>query len=717
MLWALTAALAKGMAKKPEQFWANLPDFSAEFAEAVMDRFEDSQKRLRASKLHDRMKRSWMMYYSRSADGSCDETHVTTAGQRDELTLISPNRYWRLTQDNLTLVMEAPPDYEPIALNSDPESQAQCALATGILDWYKRTAHLEDLGVERSEIAMVLAESFEHVRWDPNAGELHAAPAETGGAPVYQGDFVFSIRTRYDVAYDPTSPDRRRPRWWIVREPMSRWDALEAYGNVNAAQSPEAKADAEEMRIAIMRAEKWSHYATEWDYEQHEYEHDDTIAVYWVYVEGCRARPEGRKALVLDAKHVLEDTPLDEDRAGVFRLAASDVIFKPEGHSANFNGMPIAKAYSGQVSMILSNHTSFGLQRIVGARKANVKSHQLDTGLGLVDYDHFDVQNGVPIPKPEVASLLQSPPELFTMADLLKQELDTQMGGSPVRRGDPEATRGDSGSKSALLHAAAQQIGSGFVRAKLRSDEEVATFIISSTRRHATVPRVTRIAGKSHSYAAKQFVGADLRQLSRVLVRQAHPARDTFDGRMAMAEMLIPLPPDQRQQMQSVIFTGKLEPMAQDVEQRRALIDRENEALLDPKMPMPVVLSTDMHAVHILEHAACMTSEDARRNPEIVKRHDMHLAGHVAALTPGSATFAGFELLLATGQQPFPPPGGPTGAPPGKEPPEAKAAPGKPQNGAGDNPGAKMPEQPKNPATGEKAPLPVPAGPSLGPAS
>ena len=689
--------------------------YAPSFAAAALDRMEAHRKRLETSLLCRRMQASWREYYSRGEHGNCDDTQLNAGGDNGELVNLRPATYRRLIQDRIALVQQTPPDFEPMALNSDADSQAQCQLAVGILDHYKREAHLEELGIARFEMSSVLSSSYFHIRWEPQSGRIVAAedvPAKGGKPatqrPVYEGDLTFRIGSEFDTAYDPSSPDPARPRWWIVREPVNRWDLLAHFGG-----------DSPEIEQAIRGAEPFSKFTADFGFEPGAYEYDDSIAVYWVYGEKSASVENGRKALVLDAKTVLIDGPLDEDRAGVFPLWPSRVMFRPEGHTNNFGGLPVAKAYGAQITTILSNHANFGLQRLVTPRKGNVTNMQINAGLGMVDYDHVDA-TGNPIPPPSTLKTLDSPPELFTLLSVLDALQDKTQGGAGVLRGEDSATKGDSGSKAALLLSQAQQIGSGDVRAKMRSDEEVATFIISSVRRHAKVERVIAIAGKANSYAARQFKGEDLSQIARVSVRQANPARDTFAGRMGMAELLKDLPPEQREQMQALVLTGRIEPMTQDIEQHRLMIDRENEALRDPAEQAPETLKTDKHLEHIKRHLPVLDGADMRdpANQAARARVEKHIADHVARLMPGHPLFAGTELLMVTGQQALPNPaaqnGPPDGMPPNKpddqgggEQPTKKSG-GSPmaQGNAGDGP--RMPAMPKNPATGQ----PASAGPN-----
>jgi hypothetical protein len=278
-----------------------------------------------------------------------------------------------------------------------------------------------------------------------------------------------------------------------------------------------------------------------------------------------------------------------------------------------------------------------------------------------------------------------------------------------------------------MLYSAAQQFANGYVRAKARSDEDVASFIISSLRRHATTKRVVSIVGKSNTYAAREYTGEELSEISAVLVPTGNAMRDTFAGRMEFADKLIALPPEQRAEYQAVISTGRLQTITEDTDHATQLMQRENEALLDLKAPMPPVAKGDQHVAHYNKHQATLANPDVRSNPALVERIETHCQWHVDRLTPGHPNYAGDAVLLMTNQKPLPTPqpqpGQQSGAPANPTPPGQEAGPSdgaegppkvnKSQRAAVSGSPAEMPSQPKNPATGERVPLPVAPPPQM----
>ncbi len=720
------------MTKRDDQpkNWLAIETMHRDFSEAALERFDSREERLKESHLDSRMKRSWCEYFQRDDKGGCssagvDKTKINLEGERGEIVDLSPAIYRQKIQNRISLVVQTPMDIEAVAINTDAESQAQCRLAVGVLNYYRAIHHLEELRLERFEMSSVLSESYLHVRWDKQKGkEVGVEDYKVNGKPqkrlVYEGEFSFSLRSPYDVWFDGSSTDLRRPRAWVVREPVNRFDLLAQYGG-----------DSEEIRTAIERAEPYCKSMEAWAFDTADDDFDDSVAVYFVYAERSPAVPEGRFAMVLDASTPpLLDGPLGESRAGVFPLMASRVMFRPEGHTNNFGGLAIAAAYGGALSTILSNQAAFALVRVMLARESKVAPHHLMLGLGTFEYNARDGVGGN-LPEPKLMNGLQSPPELFTTVEMLAALADLVQGDSAALRGDPNALKGDSGSKVAALYSAAQQVAAADIRALIRSDEEVFNFMLEVLRRHATAERIVMIAGKNQQYTAEAFKAERIKDVLRVMIRQPNPARDTFQGKMGIAELYKGVTdPKELERLDAILHTGRIEVATDDQEQARLCIERENEALRaekpDPALGVPIVDPWDNHLQHIAEHSALRKDERVRKNPEALKRCDQHLAWHMEALTPGMPKFAGMPVLAVTGQKPLPPlgqpvvpAGGPT--PPGKDgqPVEQQAAgspdaPPQPQAGASGGGQAKQPRMPTSSTSGDPMPGAPPPPPQMG---
>lgn len=728
------------MAKRDRTFWANHPAWSEEFAAAAFERHEAHQEHLKRSRRHDRIRRMWGTVFMRAPDGACDETSVQSGGRRGETLFITPNRLGRLVRDHITMVTQTKSLPEPMAANSDAESQDQVELAKGIIDHYKREADLESLKAERAFVAEICGDSYLHVQWDSEAGQ-EVAVADAGetfgedepgeGAEheaeespeqesaegddegeakpsaqriIYEGDFRFSVRTPYDVGYERSSTERKRPRWWTVQEPLNRYDLLQQVAD--EVKDPQTR---QRLERAILDAPAWSDRLKELSFDEEADKYDDCIAVLFVYVEKCRACPAGRFAKVINKRTVFFDSPLGESRAPIFRLSQGEVLFRNEPTTPNHDGLPLADALASQMSTILSNHANYGMQRMLSPREANLSHTEIDAGASTINYDHADAA-GNPIPKPEPWAMGPGNPELFSFYQLLAAELDLVAAGSPVTRGDANATKGDSGSKVAALFAAAQNVASSFVAAVLRSEEELYTFIVDSLKRHATSKRVVSIIGENNTFQAREYTADRIKNILRVNVQQADAMRDTLQGRMAMTEMLAGKSPQEQRSIIAIMRTGIPDPVMDEMEPARLLLERENEDLRNPESEMPIALVNDPHAEHWRSHMNQLNTPDVRRDPKIRARIEQHAMEHAMMLDPMSPMFAGHPALLLTGQKPLPAmqqEGAPDAPPPLNPPPSGAPERGKQQGEGG--PGAQKPgdmpakpRMPMNPIDGER---------------
>lgn len=732
-------------AARQREYFAALPPLSKEFAAAALERFHAHIEDMKASHRHQRMRRMWCMYYSKARDGGWDDTEIQMAGPNGEVTLIRPNEIRNLMQHQLNLVTQSPPAFECVAVNSDSDSMAEAARGNGILDYYLYVHHLDDVRVERAELALVFGESHLHMRWDANAGKeyavkdepvfeadgktpkmrdvtpeeagmqpsaemavpvdgMQAEPAndnaqpmpkvqETRSVPVHEGEFTWRVNTPYDVAYDPNAKDKNRPRWVIICEPENRWDL--------AAQYPD-------FREQILDAEPYSKHVAEIEYIKQEYQHDDYIPVYYVYVEKSAAVREGREALVLNDSTCLTDGPLSEDRIPNFRLVPSNVIFQSGGYTNNFDLMPLQEVYAAQMSTVLSNHTAFGKQWVITPKGTNVKPHHVNRGLGVMEYDSLPG-----MPPPQALNLLASQEEHLTFAEMIRAIMERYAVIPANIRG--EGTKGDSGSKEALIAASAQQFASSFHRALSRSDQDLGTHLIASLRSHASTKRVATIVGRYSAYSSVEFEGKDLEKIARVTVRASDASRDTAAGREAMADKLLQFPDGIVSAEQYIMFleTGRVEPMFEGTRDELMCIRRENEDMRDGK-PAPVS-KWDKHSLHIKEHKGKMADKAVRQDPKLVALYEEHLAMHLGAIDPTSPNFAGIGVLLTIGEKPLPmpqpagppmpgvdnapPPANDNGAPPKQAKPPSDA-----NGSAGTAPGMpSMPKPPKNALTGQPA--------------
>lgn len=634
--------------------WLTLTD-EKKFCAEAMRRFKHRGEKIRGTKQHEAVQAAWCAYYRKDKNGATLEF----VGPKGELVKLTPAVFRSRGQERVALAARTPEDVEAIAKNTDAQSQDACQLGKGLVKHYQIEQHLEGFFLELYEQSLICGEAFAHAPWDDMLGvEFGGMASADGKSMMPPGDFDFDMPSLYDVAYDLSGGRRgqaQRRRWWIVRRPMNRFEAVELAKTQKLSQ---------ETLDAIDNAPAYVDSMKEWGFDTasrsgEDAELDDCIAVYHVYAERTAVVPNGVDALVLNEGHWLKPpSELNYKRAPVFVLAPSRVLFTDEGFSNQWGGLDIAQARGAELSSILTNHKNFSIKRIYKPRGANTSQAGYGAGVSVTEYDHLDKSDNSPVPHPSTWALadVSTSADLFQGEALLSRLQDETQGGNPVQRGDVSATKGDSGAKVAALNSVSQQVAAPDIRALFSTKRDVYNHIISTLQLRATIERTVLIAGKGNDYTATTFNAEKLRPIARMDLRQPDPSRDSFEGRLATAEILKSAKDErERQMLRTIMATGNTDAVTEDEEKSRIRIDREIEDLSDLSKPAPVAMDTDPHPEEITKHRIAMNSDKVRLNPEIYKRHKDHLAQHANFITPDHPSFIGLPLCAAFGIEPLPP--------------------------------------------------------------
>ena len=302
-------------------------------------------------------------------------------------------------------------------------------------------------------------------------------------------------------------------------------------------------------------------------------------------------------------------------------------------------------------------------------------------GLKIVEYQP---QPGIDT-KPSALQLTATPPEIFNHINHLIQQMETISGVNSTIRGNPEASL-KSGAALALVTSQSIQFLSSFQQAYTALKESVGTGVIEILKDYADQPRLMSLAGKHNAQYMTEFKGEDISTIERVTVEDSNPIARTTAGKLQIAQDLIAnkLVDDPKQYL-SVLETGSLEPLTQGTESQLMLIDDENERMAQGEA-LPVVF-TDLHYLHIQEHATVLANLEARLNPKVVQAVQAHIQEHINLLKTLDPIVAGATnqpVLNAGG-------GGPGMAPNTSGPmasgPSAAGPNGLPHNGPAPKPG------------------------------
>lgn len=639
------------------QYWALKP--AEEIGQEMNARIEEYGEYLKTSGLMEELRRSYEKFYGQSI--------IKNVGIKGELKAMRVNEYASLVRSIHSMVTSQRPAWEPRATNTDVKSQAQTILASGLLDYYAREKRMERYLKQAALTALFLREGWVSVTWDANSGEAYSTDPETG-APVMEGDIKYRVYRMNDVIRDINKEDSDFD-WIIVRDYVNKFD--------EAAKFPELAE-----RILSLRTEKG-------DLEQfriraalNEREESVLIPKYTMYHRPTDALPNGRVVEMLGEDLVTFDGSLPYRRIPLFSMTAEEMLETAFGHSPAFDLLPIQTAMDMLCSALLTNHSAFGVQNVMIPKGSDVTVSQLADGMNLIE---FDSKLGPPQP----LNLVQTPKEVFDFIGLLRDFNQGISGVNAVARGN--ASPQLSGAAMALLQSTAMQFQAGIQQSYTQLVEDVGTGTIHMLSDFATTRRVAYIVGKHNRSYLKEFSGDDIKDISRVTVDSANALTKSIAGRTEIANQLLQAGLIKRpEQYMTMIQTGQLEPMLENETSELLLIRAENEGLSEGKPQVVVV--TDNHALHIMEHKSALASPESRQDPNIVQTTTLHIQEHINQLK-----MADPALLQMLGQQSLMPPPPPPGQMPAPE-----GVPGVMSSGEDPSGNVPMPSMPTNPMTGEQ---------------
>jgi hypothetical protein len=586
---------------------------------------------------------SWMAYYGAQRGEGSDSHKISFGGDQGELAFISVNHYRNIASHIINMTVSSRPAMEAQAVNTDSKTQAQTILANGLLDYYMFQKRLEAHFRKAVESAVVLGEGYIRIGWNDREGDAYFAD-ETTGKMLYTGDLEFVNLTPFDVIRDTSREDDKND-WILIRTYKNKYDL--------AAKYPDLKD-----KILACESKDYARNAIKNVFN----EETDLISVWEFYHKRTEAVPNGNYLAFVSSEAILYDGALPYREIPVYRISVDDILGTPLGYTPMFDLLPIQENVNGLYSTVLTNQTAFGVQNILLPKGADISEQSLGGGLNIIYYDKDEG-------KPESLNLTNTPVEIFKTIEMMVKEMETISGVNSVVRGNPEASL-RSGNSLALVQAQAVAFSSSLQQSYIRLIEDTGTGIIQILQDYADEPRIAFISGKSNKTYLKEFKGSDLSNVNRVIVRAANPLSKTIGGRLEIAQNLVQMgliknPEDYL----TVLSTGKLEPMYEGDQAQLILIKKENEMLMDGKLP-PIV-ETDWHATHINEHQAVLADPEIRQNPQIREAILAHMRAHLDMLKYGDP-----EMLMMLGQQPLgqggmppgapgqPPQGGPAGAPP-----------------------------------------------------
>lgn len=710
-----------------DQYWASLT--GKELSGAVMDRVDKFYNELPNTIMYQRQSKMYNLYNGLPGDyDPFDVSQIGQVGAQGALSSVRVPHLASIGETMIRITSQVQPEWEPHAVNSDVESQEQVMICRNVLDYYMDHRHLADRIEEAVETAVIFGIGYLLIMWNPALGKpvMQDVPGQpnpaTGqpgpatkvqqtdpdtGRPMVTGDFEYFNLTPLDVVRDLNRFDMDDD-WLITRLYVNKWDLVAAFPEAQEEILNAQDRKYLNMNTDVLKAER------EWRGQRIP---TDLIPVYHVWHKRTLSMPAGKWAIVLDGltEPLIEDD-LPYDEVPVVQVAPGKMIRSPYGRSALHMGIGLSDLLEALYSAIATNNLATAMQLIAVPRDADFGMARITEGLGLIEYEQGpDGQN-----IPQAIQLTKSAPETFKVIEMVVKDLETITGINAVARGNAPADW--SGAMGALIQQQAIIFQSALAESRESAIATAGNIHVDMIQRYAHAPQVAEIAGKGKRYALMSFNADSMSLIHRVTVKSGNAQRQTDAFKLQMAQLLaqanVEMSP---KDIVEIVETGNLEQKLESEEASEMLMRAENEKILDGQNPP--VLPTDNHAAHLKENSVPLASPETRGpNGQAITAAGLgHQQDHLKMWANLSLAPEGQAILMATGQQPLPPPIAmqilgiqpppapmvPPGAPPPSPggPPGAGGPPGPGGPGGKPAPGSVTPENPNG-----APPPPGPAG-------
>jgi hypothetical protein len=596
---------------------------------------------------------------------------IRFGGDRGQYKLIESNIYRSIVTGLVSTIANQRPSFQPEAINDDHKSMSQDIVFDSVSNYYLKVKHLEDSYKKGLTYGLVMGEGWLFEKWNADIGEVTDTVQDPTGkeVPVKEGDAQFAIVPPMDVIRDYTRMDVDND-WYIVREYLNKWDLI--------AQRPDLMDELKgySMPTTLQRF-RFGHIVDA------QTSNSDLIPVYWFIHRKTPACPEGRITQYVDADTWILDTAMPYDEIPLYPMMPDETLLNNFGSTVMTSLVKLQYAYDKTLSVIVTNQQAFAITNIVIDESTQTKPEQVIEGLNFIK---TNMKNGVPVG----LELCKTPAEVFKFLELLESQMEKLSGLPSILRGQPP-TGVESGTAMAFLQAQALVFNSPIQQAYISFLERSATGLFNMLKSFANTKRMITIAGASKSPYMGEFSGADLSNISRVIVSAGNPATRSEAGKLQIAQDLMAkgLIKDANQYFE-VLATGQLDPMTEGPEAENMLIIKENEQL---RRGLPQVAAPwDNHANHIPQHFVIMMDPTLRQkqNDPVMAAVMQHVMSHAGFLFPGITDIADPRLMALMGNNV-------QGPPPMPEQPTPGAVPNPmPTGGAPINvgPGAAKPPRP-----------------------
>jgi hypothetical protein len=700
--------------ERPGEYWASLP--AAELAVQMGRKIDRFTSVADSYHLWTRWKRSTRLTYGYDPDNDGLTWAPVLSGKRGELVRALLNYVLRFKRAHHALVINQRPAPQARPAAFDSSATEAVPVGNAVLD--RATGKLG--GEQQMQLANWYCQDYGagwvSVLWDELLGE--EAPAvdaegvalnDEAGARVMtrEGDVVIRAHRPDCVVFDVGLDETGTHQWLILATQRNRYElAKEISGRIEKAKAADparAEEDTERFREHILRAGSTTtldkkrvdvfraRFGDDWTQDP------DVVWTYELFHLQTSVVPNGRYAMLLDGQIIAEGAnPYSE--LPIYEHAAMHIQGTKFGYTHMFDLLGPAQIANSHISAATSTAENLGIPGIWLPMGTDAGATvEVVGGLRLVK--SIAAPSAIEWSGDAPRKLTESHAYMVNAIKELSGVTDAAMGQAS----------GNSGKQDALAYSASLSNASDFAASYIQMVERAFNGVLKRYRAFARTERVVQIAGRGRRWQAKTFTSKTLRGVDNVDVQLAPAIMRSSAGVVQTADTLLEREMLSRDEYMGMITTGRLEPGFDGPQQHEALIERENEMILEGEVPE--VAPTDNPIAHIARHRTNLDNPEARRDEKVVMAQMQHLEAHdrvwleTSIGRPTLLMALNIPLHPMAQQQMQPPPGAMPGQPADAQPQGAQPNPGGegqppvavPGGGAPAPTGEELPELPEAP--------------------
>jgi hypothetical protein len=472
-------------------------------------------------------------------------------------------------------------DWEPAAVNTDFKSQAQCTFSKGLLEYYQKHKHMDNVATQSARDVLGFGEAHVLELWDDMAGDPHMADPDTKTL-IKTGDIEYIQVLPNCVVRDVFVTEFDKNQWFLCKVNRNKYDLCKKY------PSYAEKITDESLEISS-RQESGITYASN--------DKSDYVTVNYFMHKPTAALPFGRWIVYINRDIVMEDDKLPgkKGKLPLKSMIVSDTRSTNFGYTTFADCLSIQRMIDVVVNAVCTNISTFATINILMPEGCDLSPTDVVGGLNFLKYKPLPGGAG----EPKALVLLATPKEAYQFLDWLINMHHQLAGLNNTVKGINDETV-QSGAALALRATQAVLFNSLLKKAYIQFVEDLGSSTLECLQDNASIPRLGLIAGNMEKAYLKEFTNKDIDMIDRVTINVGNPLTQTPEGKMELANLykdfgFINSPQD----LGEVLQTGNLKVMTQGPHAEMMRIYKENEILSQGGQVKSLL--TDNHPLFIKE--------------------------------------------------------------------------------------------------------------------